>query len=161
MTPVSSVSNLKKLLPMGNVLSSKTVVVVVPIILTFNDGIVVASLSAVAYYCTRLGVRDILGRTSWYRKLMAKADRTKLFELYILSILNACVITGYSGVKLVGGDLSDTRGGKRMLASALGYFCHDFIAMRRKFSNDRGMLLHHVVRLGEGDCSTRTSECES
>ena len=45
MTPVSSVSNLKKLLPIGKVLSSKTVVVVVPIILTFSEGIVVSSAS--------------------------------------------------------------------------------------------------------------------
>lgn len=78
--------------------------------------------------------------------LRRKADRTKLFELYILSIVNASVITAYSIYKmLVLRDSHNTRGCTRLLASALGYFCHDFVAMRREFKNDRGMLIHHIL----------------
>jgi hypothetical protein len=35
-----------------------------------------------------------------------------------------------------------------MLASLLGYFVHDFIAMRHEFKHDVGMFVHHVFGIG-------------
>ena len=105
----------------------------------------VAFLSGSAYYLLRLLLRDYLGRLPWYRLLQRKADRTKLFELYLLSIVNAGVMAGFSCWKIFRCPAGDTRGVTRMLASCLGYFAHDFWAMRYEFKNDPPMLLHHVL----------------
>lgn len=112
--------------------------------LTWRGVLGIAGTSAVSYYLLRLVLRDCLKGFAWYKLLQKKSDRTKLFELYILGIVNAGIITGYSGYKLLTGSTS-TQGATRVLATALGYFLHDFIAMRREFKNDKGMLLHHVI----------------
>ena len=106
-----------------------------------------AAVSGTAYYILRIAIRDILGRQPWYRLLQAKSDRTKLFELYILSIVNAAIMSGHSMYKLLCCEEGDTHGVTRMLSTALGYFLHDFIAMRYEFVNDKGMLLHHTLCL--------------
>jgi len=95
----------------------------------------VAMGSGCCYYLLRLFLRDQLGRYDWYKILQSKSDRTRLFELYILSIVNAGFISSYSIYKLAAGSNS-TQGCTRMLATALGYFVHDFIAMRHEFKND-------------------------
>ena len=104
----------------------------------------VAGASTLGYYILRLVLRDRLGRYTWYQALQGKADRTNLFELYILSIVNATGISAYSLWKIFGTGTSNTVGATRLLATALGYFLHDFIAMRREFSNDWSMFFHHV-----------------
>merc|ERR1712086_807446 len=95
----------------------------------------VATLSGFMYYLLRLVIRDRLGRYAWYKLLQSKADRSQLFESYILSIVNAAIICCYSGYKMCRGDGS-TRGATRMLATALGYFCHDMFMMRNELHND-------------------------
>ena len=104
----------------------------------------VGGITAVAYYLLRLALRDLLHRYPWYRLLQKKADRTKLFELYFLSIINASIMGGHSLRKLAVGG---THGTTRMLSAALGYFVHDFYAMRYEFKNDKGMLLHHLIAI--------------
>ena len=118
-------------------------------------------MSGFMYYLLRLVIRDRLGRYAWYKLLQSKADRSQLFESYILSIVNAAVsgwaflhfrnnsqyvcvlcvqiICCYSGYKMCWGDGS-TRGATRMLATALGYFCHDMFMMRNELHNDMVIL---------------------
>jgi hypothetical protein len=97
--------------------------------------------------CLRLVLRDIRCRYAGYRLLSSKSDRTKLFELYFLSILNAAVMSGHSFYKLACCEEGDTKGVTRMLATSIGYFLHDFVAMRYEFVHDKGMLLHHTLCL--------------
>ena len=58
------------------------------------------SVAATCYYLLRLTLRR-LQRYPWYRLLQKKADRTKLFELYILSIVNAAIMGSHSLRKTV------------------------------------------------------------
>jgi len=111
--------------------------------LTRRGALWMAAASGCGYYVLRLLLRDHLGRYKWYKVLQAKSDRTRLFELYLLSIVNAVFISSYSVYKLATGSAS-TQGCTRMLATALGYFVHDFFAMRHEFKNDIGMFVHHV-----------------
>jgi hypothetical protein len=106
--------------------------------------IAVGGITATGYYLLRLLLRDLLHRYPWYRLLQKKADRTKLFELYFLSILNAAIMGGHSVRKLIVGGHHGTT---RMLSAALGYFVHDFYAMRYEFRNDVGMLFHHLIAI--------------
>jgi hypothetical protein len=92
-------------------------------------------------------IRDFLGRYKWYKMLNAKSDRSKLFELYFLSILNAAIMSGHSAYKLLFCEEGCTKGITRMLSTSIGYFLHDFIAMKYEFINDKGMLLHHLLCL--------------
>ena len=111
-------------------------------------GVIVTALSSgTVYYFIRLILRDLLGRYPWYRLLNAKADRSKMFELYFLSIINAGIMSGHSAYKLLCCEENCTKGVTRMMATSIGYFLHDFVAMRYEFINDKGMLLHHVLCL--------------
>ena len=115
--------------------------------LSSRGALAAAGSTALAYYVVRLIMRDQLSGFAFYKKLAAKADKTKLFELYMLSIVNAGILTAYSMAKLWAGN-KDTHGSTRLLAAALGYFCHDFVAMRHEFRNDPGMFWHHVFGIG-------------
>ena len=66
-----------------------------------------------------------------------------MFELYMLSIVNAGILTGYSLYKL-STDWTDVMGCKRLLASVMGYFIHDFIAVRSTWREDIPTVIHHV-----------------
>ena len=114
------------------------------ITLSTRGVVAVAGVAGVSYYLVRLFLSDLLRRYPWYRLLQKKADCTKLFELYFLSIINAAIMSGHSVRKLVMGGHHGTT---RMLASALGYFVHDFVAMRYEFKNDKPMLVHHLIAI--------------
>jgi hypothetical protein len=104
---------------------------------------------ALAYYCLRLITRDLFSDFRWYKKLQRKAGRTKLFELYLLSVVNAMIVTVFSlkktGIHGIGRPrCRDIRGTTRLMASMLGYFLHDFVAMRREILTAPDTLIHHV-----------------
>lgn len=105
----------------------------------------VAGVTGTLYYVLRLAFRDLLGRLPWYRLLQAKSDRTKMFELYLLSVVNAAVLAGFSAYKLAFCERGDTRGVTRVLATSMGYFCHDFFALRHEILSDPPMLIHHLI----------------
>mgnify|MGYP006979930923 CR=1 FL=1 len=67
----------------------------------------------------------------------------RMFELYLLSIVNASMISGYSIYKLITG-WKNVYGSKRLMASVLGYFIHDFIALRGTWTDDVPTVIHHV-----------------
>ncbi len=52
-------------------------------------------------------------------------------------------MTGYAAQKLATG-VDNVRGCKRVLSSMLGYFIHDFIALRSTWQSDIPMVVHHV-----------------
>ena len=114
------------------------------ITLSTRGVVAVAGAAGLSYHLVRLLLRDLLHRYPWYRLLQKKADRTKLFELYFLSIINAAIMGGHSVRKLI---IGGHHGTTRMLASALGYFVNDFIAMRYEFKNDKPMLVHHLIAI--------------
>ena len=58
----------------------------------------VAAASALGYYLLRLVIRDNLGGFQWYHKLEASVGR--VHELYLLGIVNACLVSGFSWYKL-------------------------------------------------------------
>lgn len=102
-----------------------------------------ACTSALGYYLFRLVSRDLLGKYNWYKILMKRDNGLHLFELYILSIVNATVLTVYGFHKMLN-DVDNTVGCKRVLASALGYFLHDFIAIRSTWRSDTSTVIHHL-----------------
>ena len=67
----------------------------------------------------RLLIRDLLRDANWYKYLTKKDPNVRMFELYILSIINASTLTGYGIYKLLT-DVNDVHWCKRTLASALG-----------------------------------------
>ena len=65
-------------------------------IIQFAGVVFFAGASAVAYYLLRLVSRDLLGGFKWYRALAKQDSGVRMFELYMLSIVNAGLLTGYS-----------------------------------------------------------------
>ena len=104
---------------------------------------VFALASAFGYYLLRLVSRDLLSGFKWYKALAKRDSGIRMFELYLLSIVNAGILTGYSVYKL-STNWRDTTGCKRLLASVMGYFIHDFIAVRSTWREDIPTVIHHV-----------------
>ena len=112
--------------------------------LTNRGVLLVGAISATSCAVLRLVLRDLLRKQAWY-----KPNHPGMFELCALGMIHAGVLAYYGIKKCFFPRTSwmDPRGCKRLISASLGYFMHDFLALRSMWADDPTMVVHHLAGL--------------
>ena len=95
--------------------------------LTNRGVLLVGAISATSCAVLRLVLRELLRKQAWY-----KPKHPGMFELCALGAIHAALLA-YYGIKksfFPRTSWADPRGCKRLVSASLGYFMHDFLALR-------------------------------